>query len=72
MEHFREIILPCKFEPVKSFMSRNRLKSFLYLALATILFNGAYHLCNFASGRNEENYCEIISNLTSGSGGDVI
>ena len=59
MEHFRAVNLNLS----KWFRSRNRLKDFLFLTMATILFSGASHLCNFGSVHYEEHSCEINSNL---------
>ena len=43
---------------------RSRLKVFLFLALAAILFNGSERFEQFGRGSPKEHSCEIIQNLS--------
>ena len=52
---------------------RCRLKTFSYLELLqSICSADQNHLCNFGRRYHEEQFCEVILNWTSGSGGNSI
>ena len=57
-EQFREII-----SNIDHRFRRCRLKIYLFLALAALLFNGAEPFVQFSREQYEKHFCEIILNL---------